>query len=390
MEFDKRIKFVNAYYVATALAILKLILNSTTIIKTDDTVDLCFTLVIALIFLLKIMSQTYSIKKLLLLMILTIFFVYVSFKCNEYVIMLSWLAIIGFQGVDIRKYLKISIIIKAILILVHVLIYYYDLNFGKISGDIYYNFSGIMRYNFYLGNPNAVSGLITWTILEYIFLRYEKINIIDYIALIVSIILIYMSTRSRTMLIASMMFVVLLFVAKSKNSKIHNILKKVSGWIFPFLAICSILLSIFYYQIPNIEYIDTLLSRRVSLGNIAINNYGLTILPQRVDYQNRVSFEDRYDMNLTVDNLYIRMGISYSLIILVIVSYAFYKVQGNITEKEAIFIILYAVVGVTENYILNAFICFPSLFLGRVIYKEKKEIGEKQIEKFNIDNYSNV
>ena len=47
MEFDKRIKFVNAYYVATALAILKLILNSTTIIKTDDTVDLCFTLVIA-------------------------------------------------------------------------------------------------------------------------------------------------------------------------------------------------------------------------------------------------------------------------------------------------------------------------------------------------------
>ena len=73
---------------------------------------------------------------------------------------------------------------------------------------------------------------------------------------------------------------------------------------------------------------------------------------------------------------------------MILLIYGFYALRDKISEREAIFIILFTIVGITENYILNAFICFPLLFLGNIIYKNK--IGENKIERFNINNYTNV
>ena len=134
-------------------------------------------------------------------------------------------------------------------------------------------------------------------------------------------------------------------------------------------------MSLFYDKIPQIDKVDDLLSRRVSLGKVAIDEYGIAIIPQKISYNTIVQWEDKYTMYLVLDSIYTRSAVSYGMLVLGLLILGFYRKNQNITNKEAIFIIMFALTGITENYILNAYLCFPLLFLGTILYnKNEKEV----------------
>lgn len=214
-----------------------------------------------------------------------------------------------------------------------------------------------------------------WINLEYIYLKYEKIKPISFIFYLIISYGIYRITLSRTILIASIIFFILLFYEKYLNKK--QLLVKISRFILPILSIIIISASFFYEKFPNVEKLDDLLSRRVSLGKVAMDLYGITIIPQKVNYKYIVKWKDEYTMKLVLDSIYTRSAVSYGLLFLGLLIYGFYKKNREITNKEAIFIIMFAITGITENYILNAYICFPLLFLGRTFYSTQQKEGKE-------------
>ena len=376
MEVKEKIN--NFYYWATALSVIKVMLNTSTLITLSSAVDNVLNIIISSFFILKLFSQKYTKKKLLLICIIGIFILYVSLKCGEFTFALSYLAIISMKNINLRKVLKIMLSIQVAMILIHAIIYFLN----GANSEIY-NAKGQIKHSLYLGHPNNVAGILMWITLEYIYLKYDKVKFHTYLVLIIINICIYKLTRSRTTLIVFYVFIVMLFF--EKNFKIKKLFINLSRILMPITAIVMISLSIFYYKIPYIDKIDNILSRRVSLGNIAINKYGITMLPQKLNYKTMVKFENQYEMELIIDSVYLRYCVSYGVIFLMIMILAFYKKNNFITNKEALFLIIFIITGITENYILNAYICFVLLFLGKMLFEEKE--GEKKKDERTYNSY---
>lgn len=367
-------KNIYIYYWATILTVIKVFFTSSELITLPSEVDTAMTVLIAFLFMIKIISQLYTKKQLIMIAVAGVLILYVSLICKEFVIMLSYLAIISMKGIDVRKVIKIALPIKVILVMIHIIIY--CINFENIAIS-YYTQDGIVRHTLLLGHPNMTAGLLMWMIFEYIYLHYEKVNIGTYLTSIALAGIIYWLTQSRTMLIVFIIFIILLWIEKHyKNAQIFI---TVSRNLLFILSILVISLSIFYHYIPYSNKIDDALSRRITLGKIAIDRYGISILPQKVDYTSVVQWENKYRTNLVLDSLYTRSAVTYGLLILLILILTFHRKSKYITSQEALFIIMFAVTGITENYVLNAYICFPLLFLGKMIYEEK--VDKDEIEK---------
>ena len=361
-------KKITLYYIAIAIVTIKVILNTSQLIIIPEYVDNILTIFISFLFFLKLFAQKYTKKQIVIISIIGVLVLYISIVCNEYVIALTYLAIISIKGIEIKKVVKIMFITKLILISTHIIIYCLSLNENTV---MYYTSNGEARHTLFLGHPNTVAGIIMWMIMEYIYLKYEKVNIMTYLGLIILDVAIYYLTKSRTVLIAFSIFIILLIISKKIKNK--QILIAISRRILLILSLIIISLSVFYSKIPNIDYVDQLLSRRISLGKIAIDNYGLTLLPHEINYDVVVKWEDEYEMNLVLDSLYIRSAVSYGLIVLILIVYGFHKKSRYITIREAVFIILFAITGITENYVLNTYICFPLMFLGYILYEKREE-----------------
>lgn len=182
-------------------------------------------------------------------------------------------------------------------------------------------------------------------------------------------------TISRTFLINCLLLLILVFL--NVFSKIKKNLYKITLVIIPLIFIISLILCYKYTSTSSLLLnLDTIFSRRISLGNFALNKYGITLIPQAVDYSSLVFVKNRYIMKMIIDNVYIRYVISYGLVSFFIVCKEFYISAKKIKNKKDcsifyIFVILYAIYGFTEVFTVNACLCFPLLFLSSFKMKEE-------------------
>ena len=368
------------YYIGIVLLVVNFFFSRTTLFDVNKYIDLLLDVIILVLFGIKFISQKYTKKKILILVIFGALTLYTSYICRDYNILFCYLAIFGAQDVDIKKAIKYIFYSTFILLLIHIIAFLFSLVTGIGNVVVSYTIAKQARYNFYLTHPNIFAGIVLWLTAEYVFLKYDKIKTLNLGVIAIIYLATYFLTASRTTLISSMFFILLVIL--SKNEKCKNIINKTAKWSFVSIALFTALLIFMYanFNNPFIKKVDEVLSYRLSLGSTAIQKYGVAVISKDVNLDEDVLWAYGKYKDLNIDSLYTRSFVVYGIVYIFIFELGFYMLIRKYKNRNyGIFILMFSIIAFTERYLLNPIIGFPILLLSKVINENTDEEDEKQV-----------
>lgn len=367
----------NFYYIGISLMLLRAMIENSNLLNLNSTVD--FTLVcLSAVFLgLKIVTERYSVKEFIIIVILGSLCIYTSWVCSYFAITMSFLTLVGVKNVNLIKTLKtIGFIIGIYLTICFGL---FLVEFLKDGNNLpYYSITAnnMKRYYVNFKNPNLFATLSFWCMGIFLYLLRQKKGIIKYIICLIISGIVYYFTLSNTTLILSILLLIS-FWCTEKNLKIVNqkLLYFFAKYIFIFLTIFTLIAMIGYNTCPSFfDIVDNILSRRVTLSVIAFRMYGLTVFPRAIDFP-LVFWEDKYTMYLVIDNAYARAIINFGIVYLFIMYYIIRKsLKCKLDKYELILIIIMAISAFCECYIYSCYFCFPMIILVSKIFENIKNV----------------
>lgn len=323
----------------------------------------------------KVVVEGLSIKEILIYLIIGIICLLAYIKVDSIFFLINFVMIISIRGVNIKKVVKLDIIIKCVFLVTHIIIYIgnYFFAYDKFQ-ELIINHGDRIRHAFYFTHPNIVSAIVFWIIMDLYYLK-EKISVKHILISIILMLVNYYFTRSRTILILFIVFLIIFFVEKMlKNKEIFNrILTITYKFIFEIITIASIAMGILYKY--NLRLITTVLNQltsgRVYYSYAAFTDFGINLFSNA----NALKLE-KY---LFIDNFYVRCAVLYGLIFVVMISIMtkLSKSKNDKNIKEKIMIIILAISLFSEYFGIIIGNAIPLLLLGNLIMN-KEENNEKK------------
>ena len=333
----------NIYIFAVIFYIIAFILLDNTILASNYSTIFSIIKYIAVFFvLIKILVcdiYKYTTKTFGILLILFIYFAFISFYCDNRYFLQLFVLIIGAKNVSFEKIVK-YVLISEILLLTTLIIL-------SLTGVIT-NFSstryGLMRYALGFKYTSSISGYIWGISLLFVFLKNKKLKAIDFIGLISINYIFYLITASRNGFYSSIILLALTigynFLQKYQQ-KINNIITYIAKFLPLILVIFSITISLIYN--PKNEYmvkVNKTFSGRIYLQNNAIKSYPINLFGRNIEWvtnydikMNKKKYKSS-DMNY-VDNSYINILLNFGVVLTLLLLWLFYKlVEYNHRNKN--------------------------------------------------------
>lgn len=375
-------KIDNKIKIAMAMLVIKTFLSFTTIFTYSDLADSGLAFFASLLFVLSIIEKKYSKKTLLMYGVIGILGLYSSIQVGNVgflVTIISCFAIREENIDDIIKYLyqleSFLLVATMVSALIMALI-----GMQSIATVI----SGELRYNFGFTHPNTFSMMLFNVILLWVYIHYEKINK-KCIGLIFGVsVVAYWFTKTRTFLLDIICLIIMLLLTEGRGKK-HNIISIIARFITPVLAGATYGLAFLYVSGNSIAImVDNFLSYRIRLVAYGLMHYGISVFGQNLSNIN-VIYDQYWGLNsFTFDNIYAYFLTNIGIIWLVTVCVCFYFLAKKENIKVAIFIIVWALYGMTEVHGISCYECFPILMCTMLLKEQKK--GGNQDGKYYCTN----
>lgn len=269
--------------------------------------------------------------------------------------------------IDDKKIVKLNCLMQGMILFTCVI---FSLIFKSL--DFIFDFSGRIRHG--LGFTWTTSGPIIYFyfILEYVYLRYEKIKFIEYVILEILNIWFFIMTDSKMTFIVSSVCL-LFFMTTSLKKKWWAFIEKRKIWLIC-LPILICLISIYLHYGYSSKYaiwtwMNRLLSGRLALGRSAISMYGISWFGTQIKWVGYSVLQPTVELAVGynyVDCSYLQIlleyGILFLLVVIVIYTIALYKAikKGNYCLAMILAFVLFF--GITEPRLMNfAYNPFPLL-----------------------------
>lgn len=376
-------KYSKYYYIGVFIISMKLILDLSRMIYIPEYIDNFFNFLFVFFMFIKLINTNYSKLSFLAFIIIGVLCIYSNVKIGNYYLFMSYIGIISFSYIDLKKVLRIALFTKTIILLIHIAYYIYRLCFNE-EVLLIYRKDGLARHTFGLAHPNSVGLIVLWILLEISYLYYDQLNLISGISILSIGCLFFYFTDSKTLLI-TLIITMAMIVCHKLNLKI------ITKWVFIFSKWGFLFLSIFFY-ISMVIYrkssgliniilnkLDVILSGRIRSASYVFERKGLTFLGRQLEFKN--TWEELYKLeNIVLDTAYSRLLLYEGMFYLIIFCVGFIVLSKYSKTKEQIFIVSYLLYGISESIITNAFLCFPLLFLGSLCLYNKKKIAKRRIK----------
>lgn len=298
----------------------------------------------------------------------------VSYTRNHYFYVISSaVCVISCRNIDLKRVIKASYRLKAAWIAFHLTAYIivYIARPSLIRFD-YRDGTGAMRHYFFLSQANTAAMLLAWTIIEFVYVNWDRLRIRDFLGLWVLFFIYNCFTDSRTSVVTLTVF--LLLCALCKTGRIHErALRGFTRWgyaacsvLFPALAYGYLFLGQSFHAFFTV--LDTLLTGRLLYGSFGLDQYGLTVLGQPITWAGIVYWKGYWIDQVVFDNAYLYFAVALGIIWLIVLSFSFFRVEKYLTVTECILVTIYILFAITENYTVDVVYCFPMLFVSRLIF----------------------
>lgn len=339
------------------------------IIPYTDFVDNILTLIAVLCLCTAILRKRYTVKILCLYGCITLLSLLSVMQTKNYGFLITIIVCLAMREENLNEFLASVFKYESFFLIVHTGLAILLALFGSTS--LYMNISGSRRYCFGFKHPNFFSVyffnlLILWTWINYDRVKLKQILMMFAVASVMMVL-----TRTRTSFITTTVFCILLMIAKS-NSPYKKYLTPIAEFIVPLSAVFTLVCAKLYLMGNSIvALLDLLLSKRIMLNAYSISTYGFSFFGQKIDTYN-VDWNSGWHLTqFTFDNLYAFLAVHQGFVWIVILSVLFYLLAKKKNLKINIFIISWALYGITETQGVNGFVCFP-IFLIVLLFSQNK------------------
>ena len=361
-------------YFGLVLIIIKTFLSISQIFPYSDNLEKVLTISSSIFLSIYILFQNYSLRTLLVYIIITFFIGYISYNVGNFSLFLSLLIIFSIRRENLNDVIRFLYDFELFLFLIQ----FIAVIITSFKGYFYFFIiGGITRYSLGFIHPNSLALYYLNLLSMWIWLNYERIDITHEIVIVIITTLVYALCRTRTLLVEVAFLIFFLSFRRNTLKRIQDKIIFFSKFSFPFIAI------IFYFVISNFSYTNTLLvtfdqilSGRIKLSAYALTFKGLSIFGQNLQDFNAI-WDSYWQINrFAFDSLYGTLLINYGIIIICLFSIIFFKLAKYNDIKISIFILLFSFFGVSEVQGINCIAYFP-LILSMLLFDNNYKTYKK-------------
>lgn len=261
----------------------------------------------------------------------------VSLHIDSNVLFCSFFFIIAARNIDIRKLLLGAFWIQLILTIMIAV----ASQIGLVS-DWMYNIEGRNRHSLGYIYPSYIASIFFYMILAYMYIRKEKLHLLETIMIGVLNCIIFVLTDSKTSFVLTFLAIVVFFALKYYKKELKNNL--ISKLLYSYsvfgIAIISIVTCIVYNDENNfLVKINSFINNRLIMGHNALLEHGVTLFGERIRWIGfgglgyiTNALKEEYNF---VDCSYVKVLLDYGMIFLLIMlsGYALVSYRA-IKEKD--------------------------------------------------------
>jgi len=367
------------YIAAFEVILLKHILDATALYSRPEAFNNVLIVVFFALIVPKLILQKYTIKSLFLLGVLTIVVCVSCLSGRFSTLIYGYFLIIAIQGVDFTKLIKVSCYSKVAILLFHVISYIIAYSLFGVTGSIVRG--GRVRHAFFIGHPNTFTFIMTWTLLELIFIHYKKIRLIHLIAAWIIVFISYQFTDSNSGIMVFSVVFVLMLCDKYLNVAVTAILTAMTKFGH---IIFSLFFLIYVWIFPTLTgvarevwlAINEFFNGRTLFGSYAMSTYGTTLFGRRIHFPPKVYWQGfwiDFGEAIHFDNYYLGQYVLFGILNLILISLAFFVFSKRMENREKIIIIAFIFYGMMEAYVTTGAYCFALLIIGKYIFDPKRK-----------------
>lgn len=220
-----------------------------------------------------------------------------------------------------------------------------------------------VRYSLGFNHPNSLHLAFFLLITTYIYVNFNKMNMLKYTVILFSNYFIYKFSGSRTGFWGIIFFIMLVIIAHSKFYIIKKLLCILPQYIFMIMILISFILAFLYGKVPYITYLDRIFNGRIFYSSYFLNHYNFSFWGHNL-----------VEKKILFDNGYLFLYIQYGVIGLLLIGGIIYIICKNIRYtmdvKKAIFVLIFLIYIFTESFSPNIFMNIILLFISPILYSD--------------------
>lgn len=314
-------------------------------------------------------------REMIILFVVIILAVITRIISNNSIILMLCLLIISFRNIKFEQIVKYDLCIKTLFLIIVVSCYFLNLT----TVNLHYR-DGVLRQSMGFSNPNTFSTYILSIVVEFLYLRRAKINIKDFIVIIMSICLINYYADSRTQIVCLIILATILFINKYLKKIVLNskLINSIFNNAFLILTVLCLIIIVFYEQGNELVYsIDEATTGRIKIASEYLDVYDINLFGHNVEATSTT--EDI----VTLDNTYIFLLVSYGIVPLVIMCFFMrtYMKNTSIKNEEIIRIIMlvFLASGLMEKFCIRIQFNIFLLYFANILYNAEENIEDSDI-----------
>ena len=277
----------------------------------------------------------------------------VSLHIDSNVLFCSFFFIIAARNIDIRKLLLGAFWIQLILTIMIAV----ASQIGLVS-DWMYNIEGRNRHSLGYIYPSYIASIFFYMILAYMYIRKEKLHLLETIMIGVLNCIIFVLTDSKTSFVLTFLAIVVFFALKYYKKELKNNL--ISKLLYSYsvfgIAIISIVTCIVYNDENNfLVKINSFINNRLIMGHNALMEHGVSLFGEKIRWigfgglgYTTSALKEEYNF---VDCSYVKVLLDYGIIFFVImlsgyalVSYRAIKEKDRFLCNCILFMCIYSII----------------------------------------------
>lgn len=333
-----------------------------------------FFLASAVFLALKYLFTDWKIKEVFICLILLTCGAISYLQSGHSVILVTLAAIAGFKGIDKRRFVKVVFTYRAVLYIALVAFYNMDmvpgsndLTFGDytfVDGDAVRVLLNHCSLGFTGSNPAHIMFFVA--VVGYLFVFHEKYNLIHAAAIVLANFLLYDYTNCRTAFILVNVVAAIAYVLRWK--RLYRFTGKFAVWLVPFVTLFCLLMTFGCGRNSFFNEVNVSFSERFNLSQSFMNEIPISLFGRDTS-----SVSDVFDVAYL--NLFLNYGIFFTVLFLLGQAWLFADSVREDMPGYTLALVAFLLLGITENYMLDAGVNFTLALLGGLLFPDKKPFG---------------
>lgn len=340
--------------------------------------------ILSFLIFLRLKDERIVLKKIIILFFLCFALFLIKIYSGDNLLIKLFIIILAFREIEINHFVKIDMMIRLVYLLIVVALF----KAGLTSNYYIYREDGSIRSSMGFSHPNNFGQYILVLCCDYIFLKFNKLKLIDYIIPIGGAIIIDIFSNSRTSIFCMLLLILLTLIYRFMPKIFEN--KMIKKTIINIFLVFTIIagLSVYLYNSGNPLFtkINDTLSNRLSYASRFLEEYNINLFGNEITMLYTQEARRAGLKPWVLDNSYLVCILRYGLVGYILIYFLTRSGLKKIYETKRyeiiIMWIIFSLNGIFENYLFkihfNPYLIILSYLLyDNIINKDKCKESDK-------------